>query len=49
VVHAAGGLVESDEAGQLAAVHATGEGDREGEPLSLAAGKVARVSVDGVL
>ena len=48
-VHAAGRLVEGDQAGDAVAVEPAGEGDREGEALALAAGEVARVGVDRVL
>ena len=48
-VHAAGRLVEGDEPGELAALHAAGQRDRQRQPLPLAAGEVARVGVDRVL
>ncbi len=48
-VHTAGRLVEGDQARQLVAVHAARQGDRQCQPLALAAGEVARVGVDRVL
>ena len=48
-VHAPGRLVEGDQAGQRVAVHPPRERDRQGQPLALAAGEVARVAVDRVL
>ncbi len=48
-IHAASRLVQRDEARQLVALDAAGQGDRQGQPLALAAGEVARVGFDRVL
>jgi len=44
-VHAPGRLVQRDEAGQLLAIHAAGQGYREREPLALTAREVPGVRV----